>query len=378
MGLASLLPWGRDAGTVSADNPVVADESVWLPQPGVGDYSSAEFAPSDAGGVDSAQLPSTPAPAPPPTATPTASPSPTAAPTQSPTPAPSPTRARPTEPQRYRVEAGDTISAIAAKFGVSADTILWANGLANPNSLSVGQTLMVLPVTGVAHQIKEGDSLSGIAALYGVPVSAIAEYNNVASNELLQVGRTLLVPGARPTPQPTPTPTPKPTATPLPTPTRVPPTPTPVPPPPTATPAPPQRPAAPAPAAAPAPTPLPKGNGQLAWPVAGTITQQFGEQGHEGVDIATAMGTPVRAAADGKVINLQQLQYGYGWYLVIDHGNGMKSLYAHLSGFNVKVGDTVKKGQQVGAVGATGKATGPHLHFEVRVNDKLVNPLSYL
>ncbi len=371
-----MLPWGRDAGTASADNPVVADESVWQPQPGVDSYSPLEIVSTDVDGANGALAPAAATPAPPPTATPAASPSPAATPAQTPTPVPSPTRARPTEPQRYRVEAGDTVSAIAAKFGISSDTILWANGLANPNSLSVGQTLMVLPVSGVAYQIKEGDSLSTISALYGVPASAIAEYNNVASNEILQVGRTLLVPGARPAPQPTSTPTPKPTATPLPTPTRVPPTPTPAPPPPTAAPAPPQQPAAPAPAAAPAP--LPKGNGQLAWPVAGTITQQFGEQGHTGVDIATAMGTPVRAAADGKVINLQQLQYGYGWYLVIDHGNGIKSLYAHLSGFNVKVGDTVKRGQQVGAVGTTGKATGPHLHFEVRVNDKLVNPLSYL
>ncbi len=86
----------------------------------------------------------------------------------------------------------------------------------------------------------------------------------------------------------------------------------------------------------------------------------------------------MRAAADGKVVNLQQTQVDYGWYVVIDHGNGLKSLYAHLSAFNVNLGDAVKRGQQVGAVGTTGRATGPHLHFEVRYNDRLVNPLNYI
>ena len=96
------------------------------------------------------------------------------------------------------------------------------------------------------------------------------------------------------------------------------------------------------------------------------------------MDIAAPAGTPVKAAADGRVVNLQQSNSGYGWFIVIDHGNGLKSLYAHLSGFNVKLGDAVKQGQQIGAVGTTGLSTGPHLHFEVRANDRLVNPLSYL
>jgi len=96
------------------------------------------------------------------------------------------------------------------------------------------------------------------------------------------------------------------------------------------------------------------------------------------LDIAAPTGTAVRAAAGGRVVNLQQGEYDYGWYLVVDHGNGMKSLYAHLSTFSVKLGDAVGKGQQIGAVGSTGRSTGPHLHFEVRVNDRLVNPLDYL
>jgi len=375
------MHWGSHAGAVEAQDAVIADESVWMPHPGLENDSLQPTTTPTGLAQDSPRTAPSPESA---TATSTSAASPTATPpvtlTATPTPSPSPTPTRPTAPQRYRVEAGDTVSAIAARFGVSPDTILWANGLANPNSLYVGQTLVVLPVSGITHTVQVGDTLSGIADTYGVPVSTLLEANGITPDQPLQVGQTLVVPGARPRPTATPTPrataTPLPTATPVPpTPTRVPPTPTPAPPPPTATPSPAQRvPAAPGPT----PTQPSKGNGQLAWPVAGTITQQYGENGHEGIDIATAMGTPVRAVADGRVINLQQLQYGYGWYLVIDHGNGMKSLYAHLSGFNVKLGDQVKKGQQIGAVGATGKATGPHLHLEIRVNDKLVNPLSYL
>ncbi|MHB1161901.1 MAG: peptidoglycan DD-metalloendopeptidase family protein [Chloroflexota bacterium] len=362
-----------------AENPAVVDEGVWMAQPGVEAYSPAEgevlAAPPEVRAVET-QTPAATA-TPMPTPSPTPSPTLTLAPGATPTPSPVPTQPRPTEPQRYRVEPGDTMYRIAARFGVSPDTILSANGLSNPNSIAVGQTLLVLPVSGVAHQIKQGDSLSSIAALYGVAAPAIAEYNQIGPGDLLQAGQTILVPGGKvPAPQPTATPTPRPTL--APTPTRVPPTPTPTPRPPTATPAPTSRPPASPPAPAAAPAPPPRGNGQLAWPVAGVITQHFGTQGHEGLDIAAATGTPVRAAADGRVVNLQQSQGGYGWFLVIDHGNGIKSLYSHLSGFNVKLGDTVKRGQQVGAVGSTGRATGPHLHFEVRVNDRLVNPLSYL
>jgi LysM repeat protein len=133
------------------------------------------------------------------------------------------------------VSAGDTIAKIAERFGVSQETLLWANGLANPNSLSVRQALLILPVNGVSYQVRAGDSLSSIATQYGVTASAIAEYNNPGATDILQVGQTLVIPGGRPAPATTvPTTTPVPTATPPPTATRV--LPTAAPKPPTATP----------------------------------------------------------------------------------------------------------------------------------------------
>ncbi|GEM_PF-642022 len=392
----SLLSWAGNSESANAAGPLLPDESVW---------QSVAAAQSSIDGPLPTTTP-TPRKTPPETGTPpiaestsqprivalshtpeprvssTATPTPTVVPTESPTSPPSPTRQR--APNRYQVQPGDTVSTIAKRFGVSPETLMWANGLTNPNSLAAGQTLTVLPVDGVSHQVGEGDNLSTIAALYGVDLSDILEANGLGTDSVISVGRSLLVPGGRPG-----TPTPPPTATPTrvpPTRTPVPPTPTPVPPTPTPRQAAALAPAAPTPRqatalapAAPAPTqpPLPKGSGQLSWPVAGSITQHFGG-GHSGLDIAAPTGTAVRAAAGGRVVNLQQGEYDYGWYLVVDHGNGMKSLYAHLSTFSVKLGDAVGKGQQIGAVGSTGRSTGPHLHFEVRVNDRLVNPLDYL
>lgn len=124
------------------------------------------------------------------------------------------------------------------------------------------------------------------------------------------------------------------------------------------------------------------GGGQFAWPVSGTITSPFGWRSnpfggspdfHPGLDIAAPMGTTVTAAASGTVI-LAQWYGGYGNFIMIDHGNGVASGYGHLSAIYVSNGQQVQKGQAIGAVGSTGHSTGPHLHFEVRVNGKTVDP----
>jgi murein DD-endopeptidase MepM/ murein hydrolase activator NlpD len=98
---------------------------------------------------------------------------------------------------------------------------------------------------------------------------------------------------------------------------------------------------------------------------------------HEGIDIACAYGAPVHAAAAGTVIYAGWMQ-GYGNLVVLDHGNGISTAYAHASAILVAVGQTMRQGDEVSLVGATGHATGPHLHFEVRVNGVAVDPLSYL
>lgn len=129
-----------------------------------------------------------------------------------------------------------------------------------------------------------------------------------------------------------------------------------------------------------------KGTGQFGWPLSirGTITSQLGDgRGHDGIDIAAPSMTPVLAADDGIVAYVRFDDGGYGHYLVINHGNGLSTLYAHMpsSSIRVKPGQSVRKGQQIGGVGRTGRsygATGYHLHFEVRINNNPVNPLKYL
>ncbi|MCL2662476.1 MAG: peptidoglycan DD-metalloendopeptidase family protein [Oscillospiraceae bacterium] len=128
------------------------------------------------------------------------------------------------------------------------------------------------------------------------------------------------------------------------------------------------------------------GSGQLVWPVSGSVTSNFGVRRHPvfgdmrfhgGIDIGANHGTSVVAADSGSVI-ISSYNSSYGNYIVISHGNGMTTLYAHLSTRSVSVGDAVSRGQQIGRVGSTGVSTGPHLHFEVSVNGTRVNPRAHL
>ncbi|MBE3520208.1 MAG: M23 family metallopeptidase [Firmicutes bacterium] len=123
----------------------------------------------------------------------------------------------------------------------------------------------------------------------------------------------------------------------------------------------------------------PMGSGQMAWPVKGRVTSYFGQRWgsfHSGIDIAAPAGTPVLAADNG-MVSYRGWNGGYGRLVLIDHGNGTVTAYAHLSGYEVSVGDRVEKGQVIGYVGSSGNSTGPHLHFEVRVNGVAKNPLDY-
>ncbi|HHW40844.1 MAG TPA: M23 family metallopeptidase [Syntrophomonadaceae bacterium] len=122
------------------------------------------------------------------------------------------------------------------------------------------------------------------------------------------------------------------------------------------------------------------GSGVLSWPVGGGITSGYGYRGgefHSGIDIAAGAGVAVHAAAGGRVVEAGW-GGGYGRTVVIDHGNGLATRYAHLSRVDVSTGETVSKGEVIGAVGSSGRATGPHLHFEVMSNGGSVNPLNYL
>jgi murein DD-endopeptidase MepM/ murein hydrolase activator NlpD len=131
----------------------------------------------------------------------------------------------------------------------------------------------------------------------------------------------------------------------------------------------------------PAPAPSTGGGGpvgRMIWPIAGTVSQEFGVNGHPGIDIFAPMGTPIFAALPGTVIYAQFNNGGYGNLVVVDHGNGFSTAYAHQSQIIVSVGQTVSQGQQLGMEGSTGYSTGPHLHFECRVSGRVVNPRNYL
>ncbi|MBI4086874.1 peptidoglycan DD-metalloendopeptidase family protein [Candidatus Kaiserbacteria bacterium] len=230
----------------------------------------------------------------------------------------------------YIVREGDALSQIAEMFDVSANTILWANDLKSANLIKPGDSLIILPVSGVRHTVKKGDSVALIAKLYEGDRADIVAYNGLSSEDDLVVGGTVVVPGGRIAPPPAPK---KPSGS--------------------------------------KPVPLAQtpsgGNGYFAHPAPGTIRTQ-GIHGYNGVDLAAGVGTPIYAAADGEVIISKGSGWngGYGSYIVIKHANGTQTLYAHLSAAYVSAGQSVVQGEAIGAMGNTGQSTGPHLHFEVR------------
>lgn len=252
-----------------------------------------------------------------------------------------------TEITYYIVQNGDTVSSIAQHFGLTANTILWANNLTLRSLIRPGDTLTILPYSGVLYTVKSGDTISKIAAIYGIETDKILSCNSLASG--LKAGQKIIVPGAKQIAEVAVTPKVTKTQTGLSlisnfvqsTPTKN------------------------------------TGSGKMAWPTQGhTITQYFSWR-HTAVDIANKKGTPVYAAADGVVI-FAGWATGYGNSVVIDHGNGLKTRYGHASKLFVSVGDEVSRGENIMAMGSTGWSTGPHVHFEVIVNGTKINPLNYI
>ncbi|KKU10763.1 MAG: Peptidase M23 family protein [Candidatus Woesebacteria bacterium GW2011_GWB1_45_5] len=242
----------------------------------------------------------------------------------------------------YQVQEGDTIKSIAQKFGVDEDTIRWQNDLTG-DKIKIGQTLEVLPVTGIAHKIVKGDTVYSIAKRYDTEPQAIVDFpfNTFSNDETfeLAIGQIVVVPdGVRPAA--------------IQTSPRI-------------------RQITPDAGTVVA-------SGQFVWPTAGSITQRFVWY-HKGVDIANR-GTPAVLAADsGRVVVAGWPDgSGYGNRVMIDHGNGFKTLYAHLSKIYVIPGQTVGRGAPIGQMGSTGRSTGPHLHFEIIQNGVYLNPLNFL
>jgi murein DD-endopeptidase MepM/ murein hydrolase activator NlpD len=246
--------------------------------------------------------------------------------------------------QSYTVQPGDTVLAIAGRFGLQPETIQWSNpGLEmNADLIRPGDRLNILPVDGVLHTVGSGDTLTSLATKYKVTVEDIVNYPNnglTDVNAQLTVGKQLVIPhGTKPFVQ--------------------------------------QQ--AVAYTGGAVPTSAKIGSGSFGWPASGSVNQTFWS-GHPAVDIGAWTGSPV-AAADGGYVAVATGGWngGYGNHVIIDHGNGFATLYAHLNSIYVKPGENVTRGEQIGSVGNTGNSTGPHLHFEIRYQSAPRNPLNYL
>lgn len=232
----------------------------------------------------------------------------------------------------YAVREGDTLSQIAEMFEVNSNTILWANDLESAADIHPGDTLVILPIVGVRHVVKDGDTIASIAAKYEGQEAEILEYNQIASLDDVSVGATLVVPGGNLHKATTKA----------------------------------VKNVADSTVSQSTPVAVSAGGG-FVHPLPSAVRTQ-GIHGYNAVDLAAPNGTAIRAAAAGEVIVSKGSGWngGYGTYIVIRHGNGAQTLYAHMSANYVGVGAIVAAGETIGAVGNTGRSTGDHLHFEVR------------
>jgi murein DD-endopeptidase MepM/ murein hydrolase activator NlpD len=243
----------------------------------------------------------------------------------------------------YTVQANDNVWSIAQGFGLNAETVLWANPKVekSPDLLSVGQELVILPVNGIYYTVGPGDTVEKLAKTYQTTAEKITtfELNNLEEPYTLTPGLKLVIPDGKkkivvPNFYPM---------------TRV----------------------------GRAPAGAPTGSGSFAWPTQGLLSQRYWS-GHLGIDIAARTGTPILAADDGYVVLAGRDTWGYGNQVLINHGNGFLTRYAHLHTIKVQAGQSVSKNQLIGTMGSTGRSTGPHLHFEVIQGSVRRNPLGYL
>ena len=249
----------------------------------------------------------------------------------------------------YQVRGGDTVARIAASYGVSVDTILVENKLTSVETIRPGQELRILPTTGIRHVVLDGETLEGIAKKYVVDVEDILEYNDIEIEDVVQPGDELIIPNAKVKVEPTPA-----------------------------------RKQYLANLKKPddyqqveVPNDYRGSNTELIWPLpeARRLSQKFSRR-HPGIDIP-CNNCPVVAAADGIVEIAGYQRNGYGNTIVINHGHDVRTRYGHAWQILVSAGEQVSQGQVIMLSGSTGRSSGPHLHFEVRVSgNTAVNPLS--
>lgn len=247
----------------------------------------------------------------------------------------------------HNVQQGDTISGIATKYNVSIATLLWANNLSVYSYIRPGDQLKVPPVSGIIHTVKKGDTIAKIAKLYSANAEKIIKFNRLKEDGSdVVIGESLIIPeGLKPQPVYSASRVYSQLSN----------------------------------IAAPPPSvSAPAGSGYL-WPTTvRRITQYFGWR-HTGIDIGGPVSTAIYASRSGTITRSQcGWNGGYGCYTVIDHGGGVQTLYGHNSRLYAKVGEQVLQGQTIALMGSTGRSTGPHVHFEVRINGRRVNPLKYV
>ncbi len=245
------------------------------------------------------------------------------------------------------VQPGETVAAIAQKYNLQPNSIFMENNLTSQSKLTPGQRLRILPMDGVRHKVQRGETIFTIAKKYGLGDDEVAAqpiisfpFNSFADDTTfsLTAGQYVYVPGGV------------------------------------------RREVAPF-VAVRLTTPnagAVSATGAFVWPAAGYLSQGYFWY-HKGWDIANRGGGKILAADSGKIIVAGWVDNtGYGNRVMIDHGNGTVTLYGHLSVVRVQVGQTVNKGDVIGDMGSTGRSTGTHLHFEVRVGGQLLNPGGYL
>jgi murein DD-endopeptidase MepM/ murein hydrolase activator NlpD len=261
----------------------------------------------------------------------------------------------------YTVLPGDSVSSIAQRFGINEDYVLWNNPgvAANPDVLLVGATVLVPSTNGIVYNVTVGDTLNDIAGYYSIDAGSVVSFgpNGLTAPDSVVEGMTLLLPGAvPPAPIPAAVAAIEDTPDPAPEPAAVDPEPVYVPPP-----------------------AAPVSSVGYIWPVYGAISTYF-DWGHPGIDIDGygQYGAPIAAAASGTVVLTAWDSWGYGYHVIVEHEDGSRTLYAHLSDIWVSQGQWVNQGEAVGALGSTGYSTGAHLMFNLYIGGVAVDPLAYL
>lgn len=251
---------------------------------------------------------------------------------------------------QYVVADGDTIAGIASRFSVSVTTVLSANGLNARSVIRPGQKLTILPTDGVLYVVKSGDTVLSIAKKFQSNAQEIVDANGLTSSSAIKIGQRLVLPGGK-----------LPVSAPITSTARI---------------------GSNISSVVSKPAPSAEAGTsttKLLWPTAVRRITQYFKRTHNGVDIAGPTGTAIYASETGTIIFSGWNSGGYGNMVIIDHGQGLFTRYAHASKLLVKVGESVKRGDTIALMGSTGRSTGPHLHFEVLTGNtsNRVNPFDY-